>query len=547
MPANRSRLTRPPEAGSSLWIRCQQKPPQLHRLHSDGLARLAHHLISFFSRRLFETWQGAPRPDVLVDHALQCPLFAQDVLDGIAHRAFATFVRRNVMRLLQHFRPRVLDRNRQPAKPHHWQVEDIIADVAHLLRRQPFLLQNLIKGRCLVLLPLVDVLDLQIARAQRHGFGDALGDDARLQTTESRQRKTGAVVRAKTLGLDDLVAGDAEAAFVGHLFTLLVRIPPRPATRRGKQEDGALRHHTVHVEQHELDLLCALIRHAVILAAGPRVLSTEAQEGRRELAQKHTSLLVKTAVHQNRALNLAAARFMTQCVHRIDFWAGEGRNEIPVRTPDGYSRAKALELQPWNDCSRGATVLLVLGAKGSCHEALLNPALHGEADPEQGDGNESANLAPVYCGADHGQNQAGVDGMPYPAIWPGENELMSDLDRDRAAPVASEVSPGPDGKQKARGGHGDAEILNPGVGRHDAQSQPAVRHAVAEHGVKGSEVNDEIRNPGAEILPRLCRLGSDCPQQPNQKKGRPEISANAHSAHRHDPDRNTLQQEERFP
>src|SRR5271166_3730511 len=48
---------------------------------------------------------------------------------------------------------------------------------------------------------------------------------------------------------------------------MLVRVAARAARGR-EEEDSAVGHHAVHVEQHQLDLLCALIRHAAILAAG---------------------------------------------------------------------------------------------------------------------------------------------------------------------------------------------------------------------------------------------------------------------------------------
>ena len=84
--------------------------------------------------------------DVLVDHALQQALCAQDVFDRIAHRSVTAFMRGNVMRFAQHLRPRVLHRNSQAAQPHHRQIDNVITDVADLLGRQAFLLQNFLKG-----------------------------------------------------------------------------------------------------------------------------------------------------------------------------------------------------------------------------------------------------------------------------------------------------------------------------------------------------------------------------------------------------------------
>ena len=49
---------------------------------------------------------------------------------------------------------------------------------------------------------------------------------------------------------------------------------------------------------------------------------------------------------------------------------------------------------------------------------------------------------------------------------------MSNLDRDRATPVASEISARPYGKQQTRSGKGDSEISNGGAARNDLQVQP---------------------------------------------------------------------------
>jgi hypothetical protein len=115
---------------------------------------------------------------------------------------------------------------------------------------------------------LIDVLDFQVARPQRHGFGNAFGDDACLQATQAGQRKSCAIVRIESLGLNHLPAGESEATLVGHLFAMVMGLLTCSCARRWEQKNRAVGHHAIHVEQHHLDLLCALIGHAASVAAG---------------------------------------------------------------------------------------------------------------------------------------------------------------------------------------------------------------------------------------------------------------------------------------
>jgi hypothetical protein len=58
-------------------------------------------------------------------------------------------------------------------------------------------------------------------------------------------------------------------------------------------------------------------------------------------------------------------------------------------------------------------------------------------------------LAEGDGGTEQGEEQAGVDGMPDPAVRSGADQFMVLFQRDDAAPVAAEVDTGPDGKAKA--------------------------------------------------------------------------------------------------
>ena len=75
-------------------------------------------------------------------------------------------------------------------------------------------------------------------------------------------------MRVKSLGLDDIVAGDPKPAGVSHLLAALVRASSGSATRCREQKYRAIGHHTVNVEQHELDLFRAFAGHGESVAAG---------------------------------------------------------------------------------------------------------------------------------------------------------------------------------------------------------------------------------------------------------------------------------------
>src|SRR5664279_5839245 len=72
----------------------------------------------------------------------------------------------------------------------------------------------------------------------------------------------------KTLGFDRCRAGDAESNFVGHSFAVLLRSNSGCPSRRGKQENRAVGHDAVNVENDQLYLFGALFGHGRILTVG---------------------------------------------------------------------------------------------------------------------------------------------------------------------------------------------------------------------------------------------------------------------------------------
>ena len=106
------------------------------------------------------------------------------------------------------------------------------------------------------------MIELQITRAQRHRFRDALRNDAGFQPAQACQREASSVVRVESFCLDDVVADDGVPAAVslglsGMLGLLL------HTGGRGKQKNRAVRQDAINVEQDELDFLSAGVGHEV--------------------------------------------------------------------------------------------------------------------------------------------------------------------------------------------------------------------------------------------------------------------------------------------
>src|SRR4051812_43588571 len=98
-------------------------------------------------------------------------------------------------------------------------------------------------------------MDFQIAGAKCDGLRNALGDDSGLQSPKVRQTDSGAIMRVKSLGLDDVGTGYTKAGVSSggrELRRLRILLD---SGRRGKQPDGAVSEYAVNVKENELDLL----------------------------------------------------------------------------------------------------------------------------------------------------------------------------------------------------------------------------------------------------------------------------------------------------
>ncbi len=162
------------------------------------------------------------------------------------------------MRFGLHFGPRVFHRDRQPALAHHRQVNYIVPNERRFRGGDAVLIENLAEGSSLVLNALMHVVHLEVARAQRHRFRNALGDQSRLDARQPRQRNRRAVVRVKALRLNQRCALESETALTGLLGGALHKCVGRARERlraagSGKNPDFAVGENAIHIEKDELD------------------------------------------------------------------------------------------------------------------------------------------------------------------------------------------------------------------------------------------------------------------------------------------------------
>lgn len=190
--------------------------------------------------------------DVILDYALPFPLGLQDVLDGVPGGAVASGMRCDPVGFNFDFRARVLHRDREAAIAHHGQVDNVVAHKGCLGGGDSLLLDDLPEDGQFVLFSLVHVVDLQVARAQGHGFRNAFRDEPDFDAGQPRQRNSGAVVGMKALGLDESRAVKAEST-LSALPGRLLEHALLGARGRGKDPNFAVGENAVNVEEDELD------------------------------------------------------------------------------------------------------------------------------------------------------------------------------------------------------------------------------------------------------------------------------------------------------
>jgi hypothetical protein len=162
-------------------------------------------------------------------------------------------MRCDVVRFFLHFGARVFDRDGQPAGTHGGKIDDIVSHECRLVESDAIFFHDLFEGGAFVLDPLANIFEFQIPGAQRHGFGDALGDEPGLDAGQTRERDGSAVVGMKSLGFNQGLTVEPKpslAAAFGGLFEHALFDPGRS----GEDEELAVGQHSIDIKEKEFDL-----------------------------------------------------------------------------------------------------------------------------------------------------------------------------------------------------------------------------------------------------------------------------------------------------
>src|SRR5947209_2191586 len=157
--------------------------------------------------------------DPLVDvggyGVVQRALRFEDVLDGVASRAFPAPACGHEVRVIFDDLPGVRDSDGESDLAHDGNVDDVVADITDLIFGYARLGANLAKSNQLVRLPLIAEVEAQIACAKPHGLADALGDESDLEPAKLGERDAAAIVCVESLSLDHGRTNNAVTTLVG--------------------------------------------------------------------------------------------------------------------------------------------------------------------------------------------------------------------------------------------------------------------------------------------------------------------------------------------
>src|SRR5437667_5209570 len=98
--------------------------------------------------------------------------------------------------------------------------------------------------------------------------------------------------------------------------------------------------------------------------------------------------------------------------------------------------------------------------------------------------------------------------MADPRVWPGADKLVPDFYADGAAPVLSEVEPGPDREGKANRGERDCRDFNDKIRRYDTEVEPAKAYVVVEKQIKSTNNRNRVQKSRSEWCAFLRLFGS---------------------------------------
>jgi hypothetical protein len=135
-------------------------------------------------------------------------------------------------------------------------IDDVVSDECSLAGIQSSLAQYFFERGQFVLNALVNIIQLQIASAQGHGFRDPLGDQPSLDSGQPSERNGRAILGMEALGFDQGLAHQAETAPPTKLGGMLLgRL--LDSSGCGKDVQLAVGQNAVYVKEEQFDFLGA--------------------------------------------------------------------------------------------------------------------------------------------------------------------------------------------------------------------------------------------------------------------------------------------------
>jgi hypothetical protein len=104
------------------------------------------------------------------------------------------------------------------------------------------------------------------------------------------------------------------------------------------------------------------------------------------------------------------------------------------------------ELKPRNKRLHPVLICFIFRSELGTEPSFFDLQLTHEGNKHKGKAGEGRNGAKRDCGAEQGQNKATINRVPDPSVKSGLNYTMVLFQSDAAAPVFSQVHPGPNGE-----------------------------------------------------------------------------------------------------
>jgi len=195
---------------------------------------------------------GAALFDVRRHYFFPLPLRFKNEFHAVAQRAVAAGVGSDVVRFFLYLGACVFHGDGQSSGAHCRDIDDVVAYEGGFFQFDSCFLDDFLESGLLVLNSLAHVFKLQVSGTKGNGFGDALGDQSRLNAGHASKRDGSAVVSVEAFGFDEGLALESESALAAMLSGLFEYALWRPC-RGGEDEKLAVGENAVDVEEEESD------------------------------------------------------------------------------------------------------------------------------------------------------------------------------------------------------------------------------------------------------------------------------------------------------